>query len=401
MKISNKISALIATIALSFGFAVPLTAFAATTPSLGVSATYSILGSTYTNTSAGTTINGDVGFTTGPAVAPLGTHTNYGTGAPYAAAGADQGSALSALASQPCTFTFAGGAVNLSTDTTHGTVSVYAPGVYCGSGAMDVGGPLTLSGSGTFIFRSGGALTTTAGAIVTLDNASACDVFWTPAAATTLAANTAFAGTVISDAGITVGANTTWTGRLLAFGGTVTTDTDIITAPTCAGAPPPPPPPPAPTPTCTLSTNPTTVQTDSSSVLSWTTTNATAFSIDQSIGSVTPVASGSSSVIPLATTVYTGTATGAGGSAICSANVTVTIPPPTTVATTTTAVATTATTTVITTIITPIFAPATVTPGLPNTGFPPRDNSPWTILITVGVFVLVTIATIVLSKRTT
>ncbi|MFH0928104.1 MAG: ice-binding family protein [bacterium] len=151
----------------------------------------------------------------------------------YATAGTDQGSALASLAAEPCTFTFAAGAINLSTDVTHGPIGVYTPGVYCSTGAMDVGGPLTLNGSGTYIFRPIGALTSTVGAIVTLVGASACDVFWTPSAATTLAANTTFAGTVISDAGITIGANTTWSGRALAYGGTVTTDTTTITAPTC------------------------------------------------------------------------------------------------------------------------------------------------------------------------
>ncbi len=307
-----------------FALTGPVASPAATTPTLGAAATYGILSSTYTNTSAGTTINGDVGFTTGPAVAPLGAHTNYGAGAPYAAAGTDQGSALSALASQACTFTFPAGAINLSTDTTHGTIGVYTPGVYCSSGAMDVGGPLNLSGSGTYIFRPVGALTTTAGAVVTLSGASACDVFWTPSAATTFAANTTFAGTVIGNAGITVGANTTWTGRALAFGGTDTSDTDTLTVPTCTA----PPPPPATV--CTLSANPISVQIGSSSALSWTTTNANAFSIDQSVGSVSPVATGSRYVTPLVTTTYTGTATVVGGSATtCTATVTITaLPPP-------------------------------------------------------------------------
>ena len=227
--------------ALAFVFALlgPMPAVAATTPSLGAAATYGVLASTYTNTVPGTTINGDVGFTTGPAVAPAGTQTNYGSGAPYATAGTAQGSALSALAGQACTFTFAPGAIDLSTDITHGAAGVFAPGVYCSTGAMDVGGPLTLSGSGTYIFRPVGALTSTAGAVVTLTGSSACDVFWTPTQATTLAANTTFAGTVIDNAGITVGANTTWTGRALAFGGTVSTDTDTITVPTCATTPSP------------------------------------------------------------------------------------------------------------------------------------------------------------------
>ncbi|MDO8593241.1 MAG: ice-binding family protein [bacterium] len=226
-----------------FGLIGPIVALAATTPSLGTAASYGVLSSTYTNTTAGTTINGDVGFTTGSAVAPAGAHTNYGSGAPYATAGVDQGSALSALASQACTFTFGGGAIDFSTDTTHGAVGVYTPGVYCTSGAASIGtGGITLSGSGTYIFRVGGALTTVANSAVTLaGGASACDVFWTPTSATTLAANTTFAGTVIDAAGITVGANTTWSGKALAFGGTVTTDMDTITVPTCTVTPPPAP----------------------------------------------------------------------------------------------------------------------------------------------------------------
>lgn len=201
----------------------------AASPSLGAAATYGVLGSTYTNTTAGTTINGDVGFSTGPAIAPAGVHVNYGAGSPYSAAGIDQGSALSSLASQACTFNFPPGAINLSTETTHGPVGIYTPGVYCSAGAMDIGGSLTLNGNGTYIFRPNGALTSTVGAAVTLIGASPCDVFWTPTQATTLAANTTFIGTVIDDAGITVGANTTWTGMALSFGGTVTTDAVTIT----------------------------------------------------------------------------------------------------------------------------------------------------------------------------
>lgn len=46
-------------------------AAAATTPNLGMATTFGILASTYTNTAPGTTINsGDLGYTTGPLVAP-------------------------------------------------------------------------------------------------------------------------------------------------------------------------------------------------------------------------------------------------------------------------------------------------------------------------------------------
>ncbi len=92
-------------------------------------------------------------------------------------------------------------------------------------------------------------------------------------------------------------------------------------------APPPPPPPPA-APTCTLSASPASIQTGDSSTLSWTTANANTFSIDHSVGSVTPVASGRKAVSPTVTTTYTGTATGAGGSVTCSTTVTVTTTPP-------------------------------------------------------------------------
>lgn len=303
--------------AVSFMLGLPLAAFAATTPSLGAAATYGVLGSTYTNGSV-TTINGDVGFTTGPSVAPLGTHTNYGSGAPYATAGIDQGAALSTLNALPCNFTF-GSATDLSLLTQPLTA-----GVYCVTGAQSVGtGGITL-GAGTYVFRSTGALNTVANSHVT--GGSACDVFWTPGGATTLGANSTFTGTDIDAAGITVGANVTWTGLALAFGGTVTTDTDTITAPSCGA----PPPPPAPIYGCMDSTA--------------TNYNASATS-QTGVTCTYPV-------IPVVQPV---------------------------IATTTTT--TTATTTVVTAPVTTTTT-TVVTPSLPNTGFPPQgEHTSWFTVI--------------------
>ena len=129
---------------------------AAATPALGATSTYSILSSTYTNTIPGATINGDIGFTTGPAVVPTGVHINYGSVGPYALAGTDQTTTLSLLASTPCTYTFAAGAVDLATDVGHGTVGVYTPGVYCttAASAATIGtAGIILNGHGTYIFR--------------------------------------------------------------------------------------------------------------------------------------------------------------------------------------------------------------------------------------------------------
>jgi hypothetical protein len=222
---------------------------AATSPDLGLTNTFAILSSTYTNTVGGTTITGDLGYTTGPATTPTVNGVTYTPISPpssttYTNAGIAQGAALTNLNSQPCTYTFPAGAVNLATDTTHGPIGVYTPGVYCttASSAASIGtGGITLNGAGTYIFRINGALTTVASSVVSVSNgASACDIWWTPTAATTLGANSTFIGTDIDNSGITIGSTVTWTGRALAFAGTVTTNTDTITAPNCITATPTP-----------------------------------------------------------------------------------------------------------------------------------------------------------------
>ena len=236
MKILSKVSITLVALALTLNPAG--SARAASTPDLGQAASFGILSNTYTNTVGGTTISGDLGYTTGPAVAPTVNGTTYSPpDSKYSTAGTDQGAALANLDSQACTHTFPAGAVDLATDTSHGTIGVYEPGVYCttASSAASIGsGGITLTGGGTYIFRIDGALTTAANSVVTLaGGASACDVFWTPTGATTLGANSTFAGTDIDDAGITIGSTVTWTGRALAFGGTVSTDTDTINVPSC------------------------------------------------------------------------------------------------------------------------------------------------------------------------
>jgi hypothetical protein len=214
-------------------------ASAATSPGIGAANRFVVLSGTYSNTVSGTTLSGDLGYTTPPAVAPTVNGTVHQADSVYNQAGIDQNNGLSALNNQPCSFTFAPGPIDLATDTTHGPVGVYTPGVYCIAGAASIGGggTITLNGGGTFIFRMDGALTTSANSIVVLaGGASACDVWWTPAQATTLNANSTFAGTDIDAAGITIGSTVTWIGQALAFGGTVSTATDTITNPTCSAA---------------------------------------------------------------------------------------------------------------------------------------------------------------------
>ncbi len=208
------------------------------TNSTGTGGTFAILASTYTNTITPTNVTGNVGYTTGPAVAPRVTsgkiYVNGGNGTvQFAAASANQTATLTTLNALSCTFTFPTGAIDLGSNTFYPS-KTYPPGVYCVTGALSIGsGPITLSGNGNHVFRPTGALTQAASTTVQLSGgALAADVFWTPGAATTLGANDVFIGTVIDPSGITVGANTVWTGRALDFQTTVTTGTnDVIQLP--------------------------------------------------------------------------------------------------------------------------------------------------------------------------
>ena len=74
-------------------------------------------------------------------------------------------------------------------------------------------------------------------------------------------------------------------------------------------------------PTVDLSATPTAINPGGSATLSWTSTNATSASIDQTIGTVS--VNGSSTVTPTATTTYTITVSGPGGTATDSVTITV------------------------------------------------------------------------------
>ena len=101
-------------------------------------------------------------------------------------------------------------------------------------------------------------------------------------------------------------------------------------------SPPPPPPAPAPepapapappaAPSVSLSANPPSVVEGKCTTLFWSSENASGASIGQGIGNVEK--SGSRQVCPAATTLYTISATGEGGSTAASTTVTVNPPPP-------------------------------------------------------------------------
>lgn len=79
-----------------------------------------------------------------------------------------------------------------------------------------------------------------------------------------------------------------------------------------------------PAPSCTLTAAPSSLTSAGTTTLSWTTTNATSASINNGIGSVSPVSGGSVSANVPGSTTFTLTVTGPGGTQTCEAPVTVT-----------------------------------------------------------------------------
>jgi uncharacterized repeat protein (TIGR01451 family) len=84
------------------------------------------------------------------------------------------------------------------------------PGTYCFSSTADLAanGTFTLNGAGTYIFQVGSALTANVLSNVLLTNgADACNVFWQVTSLATLNGST-FAGNVVAQAGVHIGAGT-------------------------------------------------------------------------------------------------------------------------------------------------------------------------------------------------
>ena len=218
----------------------PICALAQVAPNLGTTAPFAVLGAnaiptigtvTCTDTGPGIGIFGQVGTTfaggitntgctiTGPVVAPVG-----------AGVVADFNTALAAIdaANPACT-----GVIPIVS-------TVLPPGVYCSAAGTTIGAGVTITllgnASDVFIFRVGtgglGALTVTNAQFVLGGTTNACNVYFKSASATTVT-DSAFVGTVLSGAAVTM-TRGSWTGR--AFATTDVTLTDPAPFTGCAAA---------------------------------------------------------------------------------------------------------------------------------------------------------------------
>jgi hypothetical protein len=132
---------------------------------------------------------------------------------------------------------------------------------------------------------------------------------WTASNATSVAIGGLGTFPATGSVKVTPTSTTTYTATATGPGGTTVSST-TVTVTTSEN----------PVPTISFNAQPSTIQNGATSVLSWTTTNATGVSIS-GLGNFP--ANGSTNVTPTATTTYTTTAQGAGGTAQASATVTV------------------------------------------------------------------------------
>lgn len=210
-------------------------ALAATSPTLGASGSYSVLGGAAVTCTGSTTTNGDVGVSPGTAITgfpspctagpPGTTHSND---ASAIAAQADNLSVFATL-DQSCDQTF--GAVDLTATFPSGV----GPGVYCSTSSFSLSGNLNLTGSGVWIFKTVSTLITSPGSSVT--GGDPCNVWWRIGSSATLDTTTSFIGNIFALTSITMNTGATLNGRALAQTGQVALNANTITGPVCAAPP--------------------------------------------------------------------------------------------------------------------------------------------------------------------
>jgi len=211
-------------------------ALAASAVTLGTAESFVVLaGSGITNTGA-TTLSGDLG--TYP------TTTITGSGLITFASGSDHGGDRVTQQAKSDLDAAYGRAASQATDTAIVTDlggQRLTAGVYTSASTIGLTGELTLDGGGqtdsVFVFQAGSSLTTASASRVRLvGGAQACNVFWQIDESATLGTGSTFRGSLMAHTSITVTTGVTVEGRVLARGGAVTLDNDVITAPVCATA---------------------------------------------------------------------------------------------------------------------------------------------------------------------
>jgi hypothetical protein len=216
--------------------AVPVTAQASQVD-LGTAGSFVALGgSTVTNTGP-SVLNGDLGVAPGaalvgfglPAVVNGATHANDGVAQQ---AKLDLTTAYNVAAGQPVA------PADDLTDTDLGNRTLTA-GAYRFTSSAQLTGALTLDAQGDpnaqFVFEIASTLTTApASSVLMVNGASPCNVYWQVGSSATLDTTTAFQGTVMANASISLNDGATVMGRLLARTGQISLINNVLNRGGCA-----------------------------------------------------------------------------------------------------------------------------------------------------------------------
>ncbi|MDP1719952.1 MAG: ice-binding family protein [Candidatus Nanopelagicaceae bacterium] len=222
------------------------TSASALTPTdyLGNAVSFGVLANTpsITNTGA-TTITGTAGNNVG--IAPAASFTGAGsvtmTGGTVHLNDTAAQNAQTSLTAAYTTLSTLSGATVLSSAQLGGRT--LAPGVYSQTSLDLDNRTLTLDGGGDpnalFVFQSGSTLVTAASVlskVVLINQAQACNVYWTVASATTIEVGSTFVGHILGVATVTAKTGAQIEGQLLSRDAAVTMDTNVITNNACAAA---------------------------------------------------------------------------------------------------------------------------------------------------------------------
>jgi hypothetical protein len=201
-------------------------------PDLGTAGDFSVLaGQTVTNTGP-SVLTTDAGVSPGTAI------TGFPPGIVLGAVHAGDGVASGAQSDLTTAYNDAAGRPScLSVPSNLGGLTL-VPGVYCGD-TLSITGTLTLDAQGdagaVWIFQGASTLITASGSVVSVINGGQdCNVFWQVGSSATLGTGSAFVGNILALTSITATTGASVSGRLLARNGSVTLDTNVITASECA-----------------------------------------------------------------------------------------------------------------------------------------------------------------------
>jgi hypothetical protein len=240
-----------------FAAAAHATSFATAPVPLGTANSFAVLAGTEVTNTGPTVVTGDLGVSPGSSCTGLPAPcTGGGPGVVNGTIHKTDPVAASAQSALTTAYSDAAGRTPQTHD--YGTTDKaldglsLVPGIYgLGHAATaNLSTTLTLDAQGdsnaVWIFQSSSDLVTGSASRVTLINgAQSCHVYWQVTSSATLGTRSTFRGTILALTSITVTTGVTIDGRVLARNGTVTLDSDTITAAACST----PPSTPAPTAT--------------------------------------------------------------------------------------------------------------------------------------------------------